>query len=138
MSLKAQTSVCTESTSGRLRSPGTGWGCGGVTHLRLLGAVGFEAADKERLAGRESLHEGLQRQTELSAQCWHLFTVVSLTLQRGRTGRNDSSEITPSHPEAAAHGRGGGQVKKIDVKTDIQHGVQNEAVKVYLTQLKVK
>lgn len=49
--------------------------CSSVIHLRLLFIVGFEAADEERLAGRQSLHERVQRLTELTAQRRHLFTV---------------------------------------------------------------
>lgn len=52
-----------------------------VTHLRLLVTVGLKAADEERLAGRQSLHEGVQRLTELTAQRWHWFTFVSLGLR---------------------------------------------------------
>lgn len=54
--------------------------CSCVIHLRLLVIVGFEAANEERLAGGQSLHEGVQRLTELTAQCRHLFAVVSLGL----------------------------------------------------------
>lgn len=49
-------------------------------HLRQLVIVRFEAADEERLADGQSLHEGVQRLTELTAQCWHRFMVVSLGL----------------------------------------------------------
>lgn len=54
--------------------------CSCVIHLRLLVVVGFEAADEERLADGQSLHEGVQGLTELTAQCLHLFAVVSLGL----------------------------------------------------------
>lgn len=53
---------------------------GFVIHLGLLVVVGFEAADEERLADRQSLHEGVQRLTELAAQRRHLFMVVTLCL----------------------------------------------------------
>lgn len=52
-----------------------------VIHLRLLLVVGFEASDEERMAGGQSLHEGVQRLTELTAQRRHLLGVVSLDLQ---------------------------------------------------------
>lgn len=55
----------------------------GATRLRLLVIVGFEAADEERLAGGQGLHQGVQRLAKLAAQCGHLFTFVSLGL-RGR------------------------------------------------------
>lgn len=55
--------------------------CSCVIHLRLLVVVGFEASDEERMAGGQSLHEGVQRLTELTTQRRHLFGVVSLDLQ---------------------------------------------------------
>lgn len=52
-----------------------------LIHLRLLVVVGFETADEERLAGRQSLHEGVQRLPELAAQRRHLFASVSQSLR---------------------------------------------------------
>lgn len=60
--------------------------CSCVIHLRLLVVVGFEAADEERLAGGQSLHEGVQRLTELTAQRRHLFAVVSVGLHGQNRG----------------------------------------------------
>ena len=57
--------------------------CSCVAHLRLLAIVGFEASDEERIAGGQSLHEGVQGLTELAAQGRHMFAVVSEAL-RGR------------------------------------------------------
>lgn len=53
-----------------------------LTHLRLLVVVGFEAADEEGLAGGQSLHEGVQRHSELTAQRRHLLAFVVLQLRR--------------------------------------------------------
>ncbi len=55
--------------------------CSRVVHLRSLVIVGFDASDEERLTGRQSLHEGVQRLTKLTAKCWHMFIVVNLRLQ---------------------------------------------------------
>lgn len=52
-------------------------------HLRQLVIVWFEAADEERLADGQSLHEGVQRLTELTTQRWHMFMVISLALRGG-------------------------------------------------------
>lgn len=54
--------------------------CTCVIHLTLLVIVGFEAADEVGLAEGQSLHEGLQRLTELTAQRRHLLPFVSLGL----------------------------------------------------------
>lgn len=54
-----------------------------VAHLRQLVIVRFEAADEERLADGQSLHEGVQRLTELTTQRWHMFMVISLGLRGG-------------------------------------------------------
>lgn len=54
--------------------------CAHVIHLRLLVVVGFEAADEVGLAEGQSLHEGVQRLTELTTQRLHLFPFVSLDL----------------------------------------------------------
>lgn len=49
-------------------------------YLRLFVVVGLEAADEERLTDGQSLHEGVQRLTELTAQRRNLFTFVVLAL----------------------------------------------------------
>lgn len=50
--------------------------CSCVIYLGLLVIVGFEASNEERMADGQSLHEGVQRLTELTAQCRHLFVFV--------------------------------------------------------------
>lgn len=59
-------------------SGGVCWCCGicsTVIYMRLLHAVGLEAADEEGLAGGQSLHQRVEGLTELTAQCRHLFGV---------------------------------------------------------------
>lgn len=60
--------------------------------------VRLEAADEERVAGGQSLHQGVQRLTELTAQRRHLFGAVSLDL-----GRLKPSECHTHSSEVPVH-----------------------------------
>lgn len=55
------------------------------SHLWLLAAVWFEATDKEGMAGRQSLHQGVQRVSELATEGGRVLGSIGVDL-RGAVG----------------------------------------------------